>query len=192
MAKSDRPINEADFLELFYPVHYKIGMALEDALRARKLTRKQVAILWLIRSEGINGRSIPRKDIHRLLGSWFEISNPTCTKSLRAMSRPPRNFVQVVALPHSRRDKQVILTPEGERFVATMVEYGKSFMRPLVRALSDAEARQGYDFLCNISATHDRIFRKDATGSTKPRPRGQRANNRRRFNPSRPNASTDR
>jgi hypothetical protein len=34
------------------PFHYKGGMALEDALRCGQLSRKQVAILWLIRSEG--------------------------------------------------------------------------------------------------------------------------------------------
>jgi DNA-binding MarR family transcriptional regulator len=163
MGNSDRAINEADFLELFYPIHYKIGMTLEDHLRAGRLTRKQVAILWLIRSEGHDGRSMPRRDIQRLLGSWFEISNPTFTKSLQAMSRPPRDFVKVVAMPHSRRDKQVVLTPAGEQFVAIMVEHGRNFMRPFVQALSSTEIRQGYDFLRNISATHDRLFSNSTT-----------------------------
>ncbi len=45
----------AELLELFYPVHYKGGMALEDAMRRGQLTRKQVAILWLIRVEGSRG-----------------------------------------------------------------------------------------------------------------------------------------
>src|SRR5712692_379676 len=88
-------VSEADFLELFYPIHYKIGMALEDALRAGELTRKQVAILWLIRCEGKNGRSMRRKDIQRLLATWFEVSNPTITKALRSMSRAPLNLVKV-------------------------------------------------------------------------------------------------
>ena len=34
-----------EILELFYPVHYQVGMALEDQLRQRRLTRKQAAIL---------------------------------------------------------------------------------------------------------------------------------------------------
>ena len=39
----------AELLDLFYPFHYKGGMALEDTLRCGQLSRKQVAILWLIR-----------------------------------------------------------------------------------------------------------------------------------------------
>ena len=56
----------AELLELFYPVHYKGGMALEDAMRGGRLSRKQVAILWLIRSEGGQGRRMRRKEIERL------------------------------------------------------------------------------------------------------------------------------
>lgn len=50
-ARQPRPAGDlaAELLELFYLVHYKGGMALEDAMRGGQLTRKQVAILWLIR-----------------------------------------------------------------------------------------------------------------------------------------------
>jgi|SRR6516225_7277924 len=41
----------ADLLELFYPVHYRSNMAVEEAMRG-ELSRKQAAILWLIRSAG--------------------------------------------------------------------------------------------------------------------------------------------
>jgi len=78
-----------ELLELFYPVHYQVGMALEDALRDRRLTRKQVAILWLIRSIGGERRGLSRKQIQQAVTNWFEVSNSQITKALRAMARPP-------------------------------------------------------------------------------------------------------
>ncbi len=35
----------AEFLDLFYPIHYTLGMALEATLRMNVLSRKQAAIL---------------------------------------------------------------------------------------------------------------------------------------------------
>jgi DNA-binding MarR family transcriptional regulator len=46
----------ADLLELFYPVHYRSNMAVEEAMRAG-LSRKQAAILWLIRSAGSDSQN---------------------------------------------------------------------------------------------------------------------------------------
>jgi len=161
---NDSRVGEADFLELFYPIHYKIGMALEDALRAGDLTRKQVAILWLIRSEGEEGRSIRRKDIQRVLGTWFEVSNPTITKALRAMERPPRSLLKVLEYPRSGREKLVVLTPKGERFLMRMVEEGKSFLRPIVAELSPASAQQGLRFLKSITAIHESVTCPKAPG----------------------------
>lgn len=149
----DRP---AEFLELFYPIHYTIGMALEDALRAGELSRKQVAILWLIRSEGVDGYEMRRKDIQRRLGTWFEISNPTISKVLGSMSRPPLNLLKVLDDPRSRREKRVVLTAGGQRFLAKMVDCGRAFLRPVVTQLSDQEAREGLSFLKNITAIHER------------------------------------
>ena len=40
-----REMVAAELHEFFYPIHYQIGMALEDALRGGVLTRKQSAIL---------------------------------------------------------------------------------------------------------------------------------------------------
>src|SRR5216683_6137216 len=65
----------SELLELFYAVHYRGNMALEDAMRG-ELTRKQAAIMWLIRSEGGSSRAMRRKDIFRKLGDWFDITNP--------------------------------------------------------------------------------------------------------------------
>ena len=52
-------------LEFFYPTHYRLGRALEDVMGRGRLTRKQVAVLWLIHSEGEGRRSLPRKRIER-------------------------------------------------------------------------------------------------------------------------------
>ena len=74
----------AALLEMFYSVHYRGNMALEDEMRGA-LTRKQAAILWLIRSEGGTAGGMRRKDIFRKLRDWFDISNPAVTKSLRRL-----------------------------------------------------------------------------------------------------------
>ncbi len=73
----------ADLLELFYPVHYRSNMALEDAMRG-VLSRKQAAILWLIRSAGSEqGQSMRRKEIVLRLQDWFDVSSPAITQALR-------------------------------------------------------------------------------------------------------------
>lgn len=133
----------AEFLEFFYPVHYQIGKALEDVLRNNQLTRKQVAILWLLRSEGDSDGRLRRKDIQRLIGTWFEISSPSITRALRAMARPPLRLVHLSEDPASGREKMVMLTPEGRRFLASMAEKGKQLLRPLLAQLSADEIRAG-------------------------------------------------
>ncbi len=147
-----------EFLEFFYPLHYRVGMALEDALRLGKLTRKQVTILWLIRSEGQQGRRIQRKRIEQLLSSWFEISSSAITKALRAMARPPLSLIHLSEDPHSGREKLVTLTPRGERLIGAMVEAGRQFIADLASDLSPAELRQGIDFLRRV----DDIIRERA------------------------------
>lgn len=137
----------AEFLEFFYPIHYQIGKALEDVLRNNQLTRKQVAVLWLIRAEGQEGRRMRRKDIQRLIETWFEISGPSITRELRAMMRPPLSLVRMTEDPDSGREKMVILTAKGERFLATMIEQGIQFLRPLMQELSPEEISNGMAFL---------------------------------------------
>src|SRR5882762_4048410 len=129
----------AELLELFYPVHYKGGMALEDAMRDGQLTRKQVAILWLIRSEGERGCRMARKEIARLLTTWFEISSSAITKALRSMARPPLSLLQVREDPQSGREKQVLLTAKGERFLLTMIAQGQGFLQKIVKQIPEEE-----------------------------------------------------
>lgn len=146
----------AEFLEFFYPIHYKLGMTLEDALRSGKLTRKQVAILWLIRSEG-QGKRMRRKDIEQRISTWFEVSSSAITKALRAMTKPPLNFVQVVEDPHSGREKLILLTATGERFLATMVEQGQAFIRAILEHLTAEEIRTGSHFLSRVTEVLDQL-----------------------------------
>ncbi len=140
----------SELLEMFYPVHYRGNMALEDAMRG-ELTRKQAAILWLIRSEGGKSGGMRRKDIFRKLRDWFDISNPAVTKSLRGMMRPPLNLVRLAGNADSGREKIVFLTAQGERFLAAMVEQGHDFLRRLVEQtrlqLTSNEIDSGIRFL---------------------------------------------
>src|SRR4051794_10921148 len=94
------------FLDLFYPVHYKIGIGIEDAMRGGHLTRHQVAILWLIHVEGEAGVGIARKDIELLITRWFELGNSAISKALGVMSRAPLSLVEVHLHPSSGRERR--------------------------------------------------------------------------------------
>lgn len=151
------PISEAakEFLDLFYPVHYKIGIGIEDALRGGKLTRHQVAILWLIRSAGEGGRTIPRKEIERSITRWFELGNSAISKTLRVMAREPLGLLEIREHPMSGREREVILTSRGAREIERMVEGGRRFIQTMVNHLSGTEASQGVHFLTQVSSVID-------------------------------------
>ena len=80
----------ADLLELFYQVHYRGNMAVEEAMRGG-LTHKQAAILWLIRSAGGENGRMRRKDVVLRLQDWFEVRGPAITQPL-AVSRASRKL----------------------------------------------------------------------------------------------------
>jgi DNA-binding MarR family transcriptional regulator len=141
-----RPTLAAELQEFFYPIHYQIGMALEDALRGGALTRKQSAILWLIRSAGENGRSMRRKDIVRLMQSWFEVTNSALSKAIRGMARPPLGLVEVGEDARSAREKLISLTPTGEQFLTAMAARGEVFLQDIVKHLSPDVLRGGIEY----------------------------------------------
>jgi len=136
----------AELQEFFYPIHYQIGMALEDALRGGVLTRKQSAILWMIRSAGEGGRGMRRKDIVRLMQSWFEVTNSGISKAIRGMARPPLALVEISEDPRSAREKLISLTPKGERFVAAMAARGEVFLQDIVKYLPAEVIRGGIEY----------------------------------------------
>lgn len=145
------------FLEYYYPIHYKAGVRVEDAMRGKELGRHQVAILWLIHSEGAGGRRMSRKEIERHLGAWFEISGGAITKALRSMAVPPLDLLTLQESAHSGREKIVTLTPEGERFVEAMIGRGDAFIRRITERMSDEEIVQGLHFFKRVSEIVDEL-----------------------------------
>jgi len=139
-------------LAFFYPIHYQAGMALEDAMRRGRLTRTQVAILWLIRAEGEAGTIMRRKDIERRIRVWFEITSSAITKSISGMARAPLGLLSVVEDPHSAREKRIVLTARGRRFQFAMLAEGRNFLQAIIDELSADEVRQGMRFLSRAIA----------------------------------------
>ena len=152
LAESRNELRVTQLLELFYPVHYKTGIAFEDAMRNGQLTRKQTAILWLIHSEGIDRRQMRRKAIERSLQTWFEVSSSAITKALRGMSRPPLSLLKIIEDPDSAREKQVLLTAKGEKFVQMMVAEGRRMIHGIVAQLTEAEVDGGILYLRKATA----------------------------------------
>ncbi|MGE0821667.1 MAG: MarR family winged helix-turn-helix transcriptional regulator [Candidatus Binatia bacterium] len=141
----------SELQEFFYPIHYQIGMALEDALRGGVLTRKQSAILWMIRSAGEDGRSMRRKDIVRLMQSWFEVTNSGLSKAIRGMAKPPLGLVEITEDSHSAREKIISLTPKGERFVVAMAARGEAFLHEIIQHLPAEVTRGGIEYLRQLT-----------------------------------------
>ena len=143
------------FLELYYPIHYKAGIGVEDALRGSDLSRHQTAILWLIHSQGDSGLQMRRKDIVNALSNWFEISNAAISKALRGMSDSPLGLVRQDEDPSSGREKVVTLTNKGEQHLEQMIERGSAYVQRIVDGLSDAQIVNGIDFFQRITAVVD-------------------------------------
>ena len=157
MKKAKVPPADAahQFLELYYPIHYKAGIGVEDALRGSDLTRHQTAILWLIHSQGVEGRWMRRKDIVAALSNWFEISNAAITKALRGMSIAPLALVKQTEDPDSGREKVVTLTKQGEVHMAQMIDRGTAYVQRIVDGLNNEQIVGGIDFFERISAIVD-------------------------------------
>jgi DNA-binding MarR family transcriptional regulator len=164
----------ADLLELFYPIHYRGTMALEDAMRG-DLTRKQAAILWLIRTAGsASGHSLRRKQIVVRLQNWFDVSSPAVTKALRSMARPPLGLVRQIEDPDSGREKRVLLTAKGERFLATMAERGCDFLHKITEQLREDQLRSGVEFLSVSIAAFERAHAQKFVNHKSPTPKRRR------------------
>lgn len=138
-------------LELFYPIYYSVGYAIANTLRSGTLTRQQAAILWLIHSEGEDGRRMRRKDVERFLGDWFEVTNSAISKALRALARAPHELLLLVEDPNSGREKQIHLTPKGIAFVARMMHDGRLHCGWIAERLSDEDLANGMKFMAAVS-----------------------------------------
>lgn len=143
------------FLELYYPIHYKAGIGVEDALRGGELGRHQVAILWLIHSEGEGRRAMNRKAIERSLRQWFEVSGAAITKAIRGMSASPLELVRLEEDPRSGREKIVRLTPRGEAHIEAMIARGTAYVQRIIDHMSGAEIVNGLEFFRRIERIVD-------------------------------------
>jgi len=148
--KSQLEANAAELLEILYFVHDKGISAIGAAMRGQ-LSRTQASILWLIRSEGGTSRSMLRKDVAKRLHNWFDLGSPAITIALQTLAEPPLKFVRIVGSTDSGREKKVILTPRGERYILSMAERGQRLVRELIsdleKSLSADEIAAGFEFL---------------------------------------------
>ena len=148
--RQPKETSAAELQEFFYPIHYQIGMAFEDALRGGVLTRKQATILWMIRSEGEDRRRMRRKDIVRLMQSWFEVTNSALSKAIRGMARPPLSLVEIAEDSRSAREKLISLTPKGEQFLTAMAVRGEVFLQNIVTHLPAEVAQGGIEYFRHL------------------------------------------
>ncbi len=145
------------FLEHYYPIHYKAGIGVEDALRGGVLGRHQVAILWLIHSEGRQRSAMNRKAIEQSLSTWFEISGAAITKALRTMAQAPLDLVTLKEDPASGREKIVSLTPKGEAHLKRMIAQGTAYVQRIIDPMSDEEINNGLHFFERIGEVVDKL-----------------------------------
>ncbi len=152
--------NAAELLEILYFVHDKGISAIGATMRGR-LSRTQASILWLIRSEG-DARGMLRKEVARRLHNWFDLGSPAITTALQTLAEPPLRLVRVIGNADSGREKKVILTAKGERFVASMAERGQRLVRELIsdleQSLSQEEIAVGLEFLRASVSFFQRIY----------------------------------
>lgn len=151
MSKIKRKDGPEAFLNLFFPIHYSVGMTMEDALRSGVLTRQQTVIMWLIHSKGADGKTMRRKDIVKDLSYWFDLTSSAISKALRSLAKPPLGLLTISEDPNSGREKVVTLTPEGEKFLVTMMDNGKSFIKILTDEMTDEEMVRGIQFFRRLT-----------------------------------------
>ncbi len=150
MKKTSRKEAVGAYLDLFYPIHYMVGIKIEDTLRSQKLSRHQTCILWMIRMKGGEKKMMRRKEIEKDLIGWFEISSSTVSKALQSLSKV-YGFVKITEDPVSAREKLVRLTPKGERFLEEMIRNGRCLMQWMIDRLDDDEVPNGVHFLSRVT-----------------------------------------
>lgn len=140
----------AALMEFFYPVHYEIGTALEDVVRADLLSRQQAASLWLIRSQGEDGYWMRRKDIEANVRRWFEVTSAAVSRSLRGMMRPPLELIEIIESPQSGREKVVRLTPKGTAFLDAVAARATAVLAELIEEVSPELADSAIDYFSHL------------------------------------------
>ncbi|MDP5053676.1 MAG: winged helix DNA-binding protein [Congregibacter sp.] len=155
MPPNQPPINykqaASDYLHLFYPFHYQVGFAVENALRGGQLTQQQTVILWIIHSEGGATQSMRRKDIEARITAWFDLTSSAVSKALRSMATDSMPLLKITEDPRSGREKLVTLTKDGERFIQGMVSRSVAVITRIIQNLSPEDVRSGMHMLARIS-----------------------------------------
>lgn len=139
-----------EFLKLFYPFHYVVGEAMEKSLQGPTLSHHEAVILWMIHSEGPDTKSLPRKEIERLICSWYELGSPAVTKVLKRMATREKPLLTIRNSADSGREKKVFLTQEGEREVALMMERATHTIDQIIDGWGDQEIKAGLHFLAKV------------------------------------------
>ncbi|PWR20296.1 winged helix DNA-binding protein [Zavarzinia aquatilis] len=151
----DSPITRQNaalnFLKLFFPYHYTVGMAVEKNLSGGILDRHQTVIMWLIHSKGEGGRVLRRKVIEQLIVEWYDLSSPAISKALRKLSQPPLGFITIEESSESGREKVIGLTEAGATFIREMIASGETFINAIVDHLSDVQIHMGMEFMSRVS-----------------------------------------
>ena len=146
-----RDTSPPDFLRLFYPFHYQVGSTIEAALRGKQLSQHQTVILWIIHSEGDQGKIMRRKDIELRISAWFDITSSAISKALRSLAKADMPYLEIREDPNSGREKLVTLTAEGQRQIQQMIERSEQFIGRIVEELSAQEIRAGLLFMRRVS-----------------------------------------
>lgn len=160
-ASTDQPqepalgVEDVSFiLDNFYAIHYRFGMALEQAMTLGQLSRIQAAVIWIVHfSVGETGWA-KRKDVELALKSWFECSGGRASKLLQELSSSPLSLISQVTSPDSRREKIISLTSRGTHFFLQMQQAGKSFFANYFADMSARELKLGIRFFSLAFAVH--------------------------------------
>lgn len=155
-AKTSRKTEAAEILKFFYPAHYEIGTALEDVLRSDVLSRQQAASMWLIRSQGVAGCQMRRKDIEANVRRWFEVSSAAVSMALREMMRPPLEFIEITEDPNSGREKLVRLTAKGKAYLDSVADRATKLLADLIENVPPQLVASAITYLGQLTSAFQR------------------------------------
>jgi DNA-binding MarR family transcriptional regulator len=131
------------FLELFFPIHYVVGMKVEEAFTRNVLTRQQAIILWILRSTVGPKGSMKRKEIEQDLANWYDTTSSAISKSIRSLAKPPLKLVTISEDPASGREKVITLTSKGEQFVDQMYAEAQALIKFATDQMSPSDIDMG-------------------------------------------------
>lgn len=143
----DRAKAPLAFLRLFYPFHYLASSAVEDSLRGPLLSRHECVVLWMIHSEAGERGSLPRKQIERMIGDWYELGSPAITKTLQRMAGGVRPLIAISDSSQSGRERVITLTLAGREEIALMIGRAEHFIGEIIAGWSDAQITASLQFL---------------------------------------------